>query len=229
MRPVWRAIAGVVLALAAFGGAVPTAAVPTVAAATWTGRYSVFTHGSFSAQHLDYTCVGASVQMMLNMIHDKTDHSASAQYTYWRYGHDHERYAGGKGIDPVGWVAALEHFGAGNYSISAVTHYRVSLHALAERMRATGRPVGVFVHHGGHAWVMTGFEATADPRASANYRVTAIEVMGPLYPDGTIGGKSYDPGPRTWLSPDKLRAKFTPISWRRAPQWDGHWVAVVPN
>ena len=217
-------IAGLVMSLALLGVAVPVAA-----ANTWTGSYSVYTQGSFSAQQLDYTCVGASVQMMRNMIKGETDHSADVQFTYWRYGHDHERYKGGKGIDPVGWVAALEHFGAGSYSISAVTQFQASLHALAAAMRASGRPVGLFVHHGGHAWVMTGFEATADPQKSAGYRVTAIQVMGPLYPHGTIAGGPYDPGPRTWLTVDKLRVKFTPVRFSRAPEWDGHWVAVVPD
>jgi hypothetical protein len=224
MRLALRAIAGLTLALAVFGGAVPTAA-----ADTWTGRYSVYTAGVFSMQHLDFTCVGASTQMILNIITGETHHSAGAQKTYWSYGHDHDRYLGGVGVDPVGWVTALEHFGAGNYSINAATGYQAELQALAAALRAAGRPVGLFVHHGGHAWVMTGFEATADPQTSADYQVTAIQVMGPLYPYGTFAGKSYDPAPGTWFTPDQLRVKFTPIVWKRAPEWDGRWVAVVPD
>ena len=74
-------------------------------------------------------------------------------------------------------------------------------------MRANHRPVGLFVDAGGHAWVMTGFEATADPASTASFKVTSVQAMGPLYPDGTIGGKPYDPGPGTWLSLDQLRSK----------------------
>ena len=225
MRVALRALGTAILALTVF-----VSAAPTAAASTWSGRYSVYTAGSFSTQHLDYTCVGASVQMMLNMIGGRTDHSATVQKTYWRYGNDHNRYfAADMGVDPAGWVAAMGHFGAGSYSINVASHYQAGLQALAAAMRATGKPIGLFVHHGGHAWVMTGFEATADPLTTSNFQVTAVEVMGPLYPDGTIGGQPYDPGPRTWFSPAKLGAKFTPFRSSRAPEWNGRWIAVVPN
>ncbi len=225
MRLVLRAITGSLLVLAVLGvGAVPSEA------AGWTGRYSVYAQGSFSYQHLDYTCVGASVQMMLNMISGTTRHSASAQKVYWQYGRTHSRYVSkDNGVDPVGWVAALEHFGAGNYSINVATSYQAGLRALARRMRATGKPIGLTVHHGDHAWVTTGFAATADPLTSASFKVTAVQVMGPLYPDGTLGGRHYDPGPGTWLSASALRKKFNPFQWNKAPEWDGRWVAVVPG
>jgi hypothetical protein len=225
MRLTLRAIAGLILVSAILGGA-----APGTAAVEWSGRYSVYTPGSFSRQYTDYTCVGASVQMMLNMIEGRRDHSASAQKSYWRYGRNHGRYQpNNNGVDPIGWVAALEHFGAGSYSISLARRFQPGLQRLAARMRAAARPIGLFVHHGGHAWVMTGFESTADPRTASSYRVTAVQVMGPLYPDGTIGGKPYDPGPRTWLSTRQLRKKFNPLEWRQAPEWSGRWVAVVPD
>lgn len=227
MQLTFRAIAALVLALTAFVGAAPQ---PTAAAGTWSGSYSVYTPGSFSYQHLDYTCVGASIQMMLNMQRHQTDHSVKNQNAYWRYGNDHNRYyASNNGVDPQGWVAALEHFGAGNYSINVATRFQSGLKVLAQRMRATGKAIGLFVHDGGHAWVMTGFRSTGDPATTNDYTVTALQVMGPLYPDGTIGGKSYDPGPGTWMALDKLRTKFTPMRWARAPEWNGRWTAVVPN
>ena len=225
MRVGLRAIAGVTLALALFGGASPAAAT-----SPWTGRYSVYTQGSFSFQHTDYTCVGASVQMMLNMINGTKLHSAGAQMTYWSYGHDHNQYPKqNNGVDPVGWVAALEHFGAGSYSINVASRFQQGLRSLATAMRASDRPIGLFVDHGGHAWVMTGFQATADPATAASFTVTAIQTMGPLYPDGTINGKPYDPGPGTWLTAAQLGAKFTPMKWKSAPEWNGRWVAVVPS
>jgi opacity protein-like surface antigen len=228
MRLALRMMAGISLALSVLSGAVAPMTVPAASAAGWTGAYSVYTAHSFSFQHLDYTCVGASVQMMLNMIRNESDHSATVQKRYWSYGRDHDKYPGGMGIDPVGWVAALEHFGAGDYAINTASSYQSGLRQLAAAMRATGRPVGLFVDHGGHAWVMTGFAATADPRVTSQFRVTSVQAMGPLYPDGTIHGTSYDPGPKTWLSADKLRAKFTPMRWTKAPEWDGRWIAVIP-
>jgi len=217
-------------AVAVLGLAVLGVSVPVTAAAQWSGSYSVYTKGSFSYQHLDYTCVGASVQMMLNMVEHTTRHSARAQKIYWRYGRDHGRYKpSNNGVDPVGWVAALEYYGAGNYSVNLATRYQAGLRTLAARMRATSRPVGLFVHHGGHAWVMTGFKSTADPRTTSSYKVTAVQVMGPLYPDGTLGGVHYDPGPGTWMSSSALKHKFTPMRWSKAREWHGRWVAVVPN
>ena len=109
------------MALALFVGAAPRPA----AADTWSGSYSVYTAGSFSYQHLDYTCVGASIQMMLNMQRHQTDHSVKAQNAYWRYGNDHNRYhASNNGVDPQGWVASLVHFGAGDYSVSLATRFQ---------------------------------------------------------------------------------------------------------
>jgi hypothetical protein len=225
MRFSIRAVAGIALALAMFGGATP---VPRADAADgWSGSYSVFTPRSFSMQHLDYTCVGASVQMMLNMIHGRADHSVKRQNAYWRYGNEHDKYAGGKGVDPVGWLSALENFGAGDYSINVESNYATALRQLASAMRATGKPIGLFVHRGGHAWVMTGFASTADPADGGSFDVTSVQVMGPLYPYGTLGGGSYDPGPRTWLSAAQLRTKFSPMVSRGA-EWRGRFVAMIP-
>ena len=149
MKLALRIIAGSLLTIVVLG----TGAAP--AQAGWSGRYSVHTSGSFSYQHLDYTCVGASVQMMLNTINGTSKHSASAQKAYWRYGRDHSRYKpGNNGVDPVGWVATLEHFGAGDYSINLASRYQSGLRTLAASMAATGRPIGLFVDHGGHAWVI---------------------------------------------------------------------------
>jgi hypothetical protein len=167
--------------------------------------------------------------MMLNMINDTSLHSATAQKTYWQYGRDHSKHKpGNMGVDPVGWVAALEHFGAGNYAVNVAPRFQAGLQTLAAAMRSTDRPVGLFVDAGGHAWVMTGFEATADPATASSFKVTAVQAMGPLYPDGTIDGKSYDPGPGTWLTLDQLRMKFTPMQWKIAPEWNGRWIAVIP-
>lgn len=225
MRFAPRAVAGVVLAISMLGiGGPPAQAAP------WSGSFSIYAKGSFSYQHTDYTCVGASVQMMLNLVNHTNKHSATAQLAYWRYGRDHSKHKpANNGVDPVGWVAALEHFGAGDYSISLASRFQPGLRRLAKAMRATDRPIGLFVDAGGHAWVMTGFRSSADPATAADFKVTGIQAMGPLWPDGTINGRPYDPGPGTWLTLDQLRRKFTPMRWKIAPEWSGRWVAVIPS
>jgi hypothetical protein len=66
-------------------------------------------------------------------------------------------------------------------------------------MRETGRPVGLVMWKGRHAWVMSGFTADADPRAGDDFKVTGIRVLDPLYPHGnSIWGAS--PKPNTLLT-----------------------------
>lgn len=219
-----RGVAAVALLTGQFAAG-PT----TTAADTWSGRYSVYASDVYSAQHTNYTCVGASIQMMLNIIRGETDHSPDVQRIYWRFGSEHNRYvAPNNGVDPDGWIAALENFGAGSYAINLATDFQSGLRSLASAIRTTGRPVGLFVDHGGHAWVMTGFAATADPATAASFRVTSVQVMGPLYPDGTVSGRHYDPAPGRWLTASRLRAKFDQLQWKRAPEWSDRWVSVVP-
>ena len=202
---------------------------PGPAAGAWDGRYSVYTPGSFSSQINDHTCVGASVQMMLNMIFNQSDQSATRQRRYWRYAQEHSRFPiSNNGADPKGWALALRHWGAGYYTVGKGGSMQASLRQAARRMRATGKPVGLLVHRGGHAWVMTGFEATADPSRTAEYRVTRVQAMGPLYPYGTINGKRYDPGPRTWLGLSAMREKFTRYYRSGHGPLNGRWITVLP-
>ena len=214
-------LVGLVLALV-LAGAGP-------AQAAWDGSYSVFSKGSFSAQVTNYSCVGASIQMMLNMIRGERDKSSTRQLRYWRYARNHSRYlASNKGADPRGWVLALRHFGAGYYRVGKGATMQRALRKAAKRMRATAKPVGMLVASGGHAWVMTGFQATADPRRTDNFKVTKVQAMGPLYPYGTLDGRRYDPGPRTWIGLRALRQKFTAYRWKIAPEWHGLWITINP-
>lgn len=60
---------------------------------------------------------------------------------------------------------------------------------------------------GRHAWVMSGFESTADPRAFDEFDVTGIRVLDPLYPHGSsTWGAS--PKPNTLVPPEVLAKQF---------------------
>lgn len=200
-----------------------------VAAVEWSGRYNVYTPGSFSSQINNYSCVGASVQMMLNLIYERSDQSADRQRTYWRYAQRHSRYpVTDNGADPAGWVRALENWGAGDYRVGRGTTMQQALWGAAIRMRRTGKPVGLLVAAGRHAWVMTGFQATADPARTWDFKVTAVQAMGSLWPYGTINGRAYDPGPKTWISVSDLKVKFTPYRMPYSDAWNGRWITVIP-
>jgi hypothetical protein len=233
-------VAGVTLAEASGGSmAAQPAAEPTESTGApavtvdgaWSGEYSMYRPKTHSVQKTDWYCVPTSVQMMLNLIKGQHDKSRAGQDRYWRYAQDNSRYPiTDNGADAQGWALALRNWGGGNYTVGVHTSMQASLKAAAKRMRATGKPVGLIVwgRHGGHAWVMTGFRSSADPNSTDSYNVTSVQAMGPLYPYGTIGGKSFDPGPREWVSYSTLTKKFTENVQHNAPAWDGRWITVLP-
>jgi hypothetical protein len=90
---------------------------------------------------------------------------------------------------------------------------------------------------GRHAWVMSGFRATADPRRTQNFRVTAVNVLDPLYPaTSSTWGRS--PAPNALLSISQLGRQFVErrtlggptslISSARARSLGGRFVIVMP-
>ena len=75
-----------------------------------------------------------------------------------------------------------------------------ALKVAARQMRYTGKPVGLLVWAGDHAWVMSGFKATADPAWTNDFEVTAVWIEDPWY------GRT----DRTWgtgLAPHSLVSK----------------------
>ena len=46
----------------------------------------------------------------------------------------------------------------------------------------TGKPVGLLVWRGRHAWVMSGFRSSTDPRTDPDARITARDRPGPAVP-----------------------------------------------
>jgi hypothetical protein len=95
-------------------------------------------------------------------------------------------------------------------------------------MRKTGKPVGLLMWRGRHAWVMSGFRATGDPLTMGT-RVTAVYVEDPLYPYGSsVWGKSPKPGAA--LSIAELGRQYVPrrTSNRFGSALSGKYVLVWP-
>lgn len=167
---------------------------------------------------------------MLNIILLRQDDSRSTQKRYIRYEREHDLYAPrqAKGSDPLGWAAAMRHFGGGNgYHDAASATFDDAIRKAARRLRQTGKPVGLLVDKGTHAWVMTGFCATADPAASDDFTVTHIMVMGPLYPKQKRG---YDPAPGTELTVEHLKEFLNPYMDHvlQDNPWQGLFVTIEP-
>lgn len=214
------------------GGAVIATATSGAlhALASWTGREDIFLRGEFSTQLTWTWCVAASIQIMLNEIRIRHDHSWYGQDRYMRYARQHDRAYRHpiRGSDPQGWAAALNHFNRGTgYRVRADTSMKAAIHAAARRLRLTGHPVGLLVSKGSHAWVMSGFRATADPALTNDFSVTAVYIEGPLFPKQQAYG--YDMAPDTRLSITRLRTFFRRYDDRHAGSaWDNQFVSIQP-
>lgn len=201
------------------------------ASGAWDGRHSIWRQGAFVTQYTDFSCVGATIQIMLNLIDRSADHSRKNQFGYLDFAKEESKYpVTDLGADPQGWANALIRFGAGDdYGWTTALTMQGSLRTAARQMRETNKPVGLLVHRGRHAWVMTGFEATADPATTDEFDVTAAEVVGPLWPHGTLNGRPFDPGPQTWMTTEVLSRKFDPYAEPNQALWSGRWVTIVPR
>ncbi len=192
----------------------------------------------FVAQKTLVQCVGASMQMMLNMMRPGADRSATTQRELqvlareWS-GPTREGFER-QGASVLGWATGLNLVGAGPYDLIGADTIDAALLAAARAIRLTGKPVGLLMWHGRHAWVMSGFKATTDP-LNPEARVTAVFVEDPLYPFGSSSwGPS--PAPGAALTPAELGQQFVPRrSSNRWPatywstQLAGKYVLVLPT
>lgn len=189
------------------------------------GGMQLFRASAWSQQATSTWCTAASTQMMLNLITGASDHSSSNQSTYMSYAVSHSQYvAQGGGAEIDGWANTLTHFGAGTYAAVAPPSFDAAVKEAATRMRITGKPVGLVVMEGHHAWVMAGFTSTGgDPATTQAFTVTSVTVMAPDYP--LI---AYDPAPGSQLSIATLATKLTPYTDDFPTSWDGGYAIIEP-
>ena len=124
---------------------------------------NLYRRGDFVAQYTNEWCVGASLQMTLNMATAKTRSSRASQLALWKMAQARSFSPFG-GANPRGWTAALNDLGIGPYVLVSLPTFEEALQVAAEAIRATKRPVGLVMWRGRHAWVMSGFESIGDPR-----------------------------------------------------------------
>jgi hypothetical protein len=192
----------------------------------WTGTRDLYRRGAFSTQRTPFWCVGASVQMMLNMIRGQRDHTLARQRAYMSYARLHDQATGLLGTNPLGWRATLNRYAGGSrYRIHVDRTLRGAIHDAAQRLRRTGHPVGLLVMGGHHAWVMSGFNSTADPATTNHFKVTSVFVEGPLYPITQSNG--FDMQPDTRLTVAALRRFLKPYD-AGDPSWNHRYLTVQP-
>ena len=229
-----RKIARVVLAALLLALAPGSAFLPRAAAAAslprWTGGIDLYHSGVFTTQQTWLWCTAADVQIMRNIARHETDHSRSSQQRYFDYMRAHDRYAipVSDGVDPAGWTAGLRHYVDGRYRLVASSSFDSALRSAVTNLRRTNLPVAITVSHGNHAWILTGFTATADPAVTTHFTVTSVRVTGPLWglQSRTYG---YDMRPDTRLTAAQLKTFFTPWHYAGVKMaWEGRWVSVQP-
>ena len=201
-RGLLRLLAGSTLAAAvALAGAVPVAA-PASAADRY--QVDVARRADFVPQTNFVQCVGASLQMMINMIEPGRDRSAKEQLRLQKLARrmSPPRRDGSirQGASVRGWAKVLHREVDQPYRLVGTDTLNQAVKLAARAIEKTGAPVGLLVWRGRHAWVMSGFEATKD--LSDGGKVTSVTIYDPLYP---FGDDFWGPSPRPGV-PISVRA-----------------------
>jgi hypothetical protein len=222
-------VAGLVLGAVAPVAAKTTAPGAASQSVQASGRFKInlYEQGSFVTQYTWTWCVGATSQMMLNLIKDTSNRTKEQQKKLVQYAMAHDGHAGSQGgSDATGFAATLREHGGGSYRPVTYSSFRKSVRKAVKAIRHTGKPVGLLVMGGRHAWVLHGFEATRDPARTNDFEVTHVYVSGPLYPKQTSG--YFDRPPNTRLTIDQFRTPFRRFDDPDSPEFVGYWVTVNP-
>lgn len=212
------------------------------------GRFSMnlYRRGDFVSQRTVYWCVAASVQTMINIMEPgKPDRSGASQRQlqfqarrldqdddgFWRRLMGEQRWRKGHhGLGLQDWAGLLNTNDFGPYVVDRAETRKQAIRKAARAVRLTGKPAGLVVWRGAHAWVMSGFEATADPAYTNDYKVTRLFIQDPWYPlVSSIWGASRRPNaavPARALAQDYLPYD-RPL--RRHPKRDGKFMLILPT
>jgi cell division septation protein DedD len=219
----------VALLLGAVVGFPPRSTVLS-ASSTWTGGVDLYRSGVFTTQKSWLWCTAASVQIIGNIVRGEVDHSRASQSRYFDYMRAHDRYRipVTDGTDPGGWTAGLRKFVDDRYRLVASDSFDAAVRSAVTNLRKTELPVGLAVAHGDHAWVLTGFTATADPATTTEFTVTSVRVVGPLF--GLRSRRyGYDMPPDTRLTLRRFDDFFTPWHYGSVHMaWENKWVSIQP-
>lgn len=213
---------------AAAAGEVPATPSPTPSAAPVQSQapapppvpqafaLNLYRDGDFVPQYTFDWCVAASIQMAHNLIDDTgggTWADSAQQGELWEMARARSSNSF-NGANPFGWAQVLTEAGMGPYAVVSIADYAEALRTAARAIAETGRPVGLVMWSGRHAWVMSGFESMGDPGKFPDFSVTGIRVLDPLYPYGsTQWGPS--PPPNSLLTPQELATQFVVREPRR--------------
>ncbi len=206
---------------------------------------NLYREGDFVHQQTAYWCVAASIQTMMNIMDEDANRSAKFQKrlhfeardldregdAFWRKLTGQSRWKQGfHGLGLDDWAGMLTTSGYGSYEVDRAPSLKKAVRMAARAIRTTGRPAGLVVWRGAHAWVMSGFTATGDPAHRSDFRVKRVFVQDPWYPDvSSIWGRSRPPNSALTLrqlGEDYLRYNRPT---RRQPMRDGKYMLILPT
>ncbi|MEP7081977.1 MAG: hypothetical protein ABI841_03260 [Chloroflexota bacterium] len=191
----------------------------------------------FASQYTEKDCAVAATQMMLVILglgntSDEFQLEIGSRIGDWESVYD--SHNGGWG--PAAVSLALAAYGAPGYKVWAYASYTDAMRDAAIAISTTGKPVALFPWWGAHTWVMTGYQADADPTVFPDATVTGAYILDPWYPrTSSIWGASDAPGNFEVLA--ELRRNW-PVGtgrdgWTRPggvyPDRDGRFVVLLPS
>jgi hypothetical protein len=207
-------------------------------------RMNLYREGDFVSQATEFWCIAASSQTMMNIMDDGPPRRSKKLQRrlhfqaregdgrwdwFWEEVAGEPRWDRGlHGLDIRNWQMVLNEKGYGPYEIDRAPTRKQAIRKAARAIRLTGRPAGLVVWRGAHAWVMSGFDATADPAFTNEFKVTRVYVSDPWYPAvSRIWGRSRPPN--SAVSVKALAQDYLP--WKRPhkrPKRDGQYMLVLP-
>ncbi|MEV7604378.1 hypothetical protein AB0N65_02930 [Paenarthrobacter sp. NPDC089322] len=192
---------------------------------------NLYQEGDFVPQYTFDWCVAASIQIAHNLVDDTgggTWADRAQQNELWNMARARSSNSF-NGANPLGWAQVLTEVGMGPYSVVSIAGYEDALQTAARAITETGRPVGLVMWSGRHAWVMSGFESLGEPGQVPDFSVTGVRVLDPLYPHGS-GQWGPSPAPNSLLTPEQLATQFVVREPRRwSSDLSAGYLLVLPR
>jgi putative peptidoglycan lipid II flippase len=188
--------------------------------------------GDFVGEYVNTHCIPAAMQTMMNIMDSGADTTAETQDKLFALANSIKESRAGS-PDPEGWSGGLQQLGYGNYSVAAKPTMAAAVKAVVKQIRLTNRPGGLLVWYGWHAWVVSGFTASADPAATDNFTVLSLSIEDVWYNrHSTLWNKSrggYSRPPDSQVPYSELSVDYR--KWDQAVYYAGKqnlFVYVVP-